>query len=336
MKVDRVLLLNCLSLLEPGLAKKEIVEQAVSFIFKNDRIISYNDSISVSIPFQSGITAAVIGSPLLSVLKKIKQKEVDLQFTDGMLYIVAGRSKAGIKCTAQINPIIDDLMIPKTPYMDLPKDFNEAVGFCLLSVNTHEEFIFKCIHILNGIVESTDKKRLTRYYLAENNMSDWMLIPDTAAKHMSKYKFVSYVKEGAWIHLQTAEGVVFSFRTLVEDDFPSLDPFMPKEGVGIDFPKELPEILDKALIFSKEHDDPFVHIEIENNTMTVDCSCSSGCFEESTKLSYTGEKLSFHINPVFLSTMTKLLNSMTVCSNCAILSGDKFDHVALFLIPEKR
>ena len=336
MKIDRDLLLNSLSLLEPGLAKKEIIEQAVSFIFKNDRIITYNDNISVSIPFQSGITTAVIGSPLLSILKKIKQREIELQFADNMLYVIAGKSRTGIKCTNQINPIIDELSIPQD-YYALPPDFNEAVGFCLLTVNPKDEFIFRCIHISNGIVESTDKKRLTRYHLSENTMAeDWMLIPETSAKSMSKYKFTSYAIKTSWIHLRTDDDILFSFRTLAQDEFPNLSSFIQTDGIKVNAPAELSEILNKSLIFAKEQEEPYAEVTIENNEMKINCKGDSGFYEDATVINYNGARLSFCINPSFLNSMTKLLSSILICNNCAVLLGDKFEHVVLFLTAKEK
>ena len=43
-------LIKALEAVRPGLANKEMIEQSTSFAFMKDRVVTYNDEISISYP----------------------------------------------------------------------------------------------------------------------------------------------------------------------------------------------------------------------------------------------------------------------------------------------
>jgi hypothetical protein len=104
----------------------------------------------------------------------------------------------------------------------------------------------------------------------------------------------------------------------------------------VNAPAELSEILNKSLIFAKEQEEPYAEVTIENNEMKINCKGDSGFYEDATVINYNGARLSFCINPSFLNSMTKLLSSILICNNCAVLLGDKFEHVVLFLTAKEK
>ena len=48
MKINRLILQKALETVKPGLANKEMIEQATSFAFMKDKVVTYNDEISIS------------------------------------------------------------------------------------------------------------------------------------------------------------------------------------------------------------------------------------------------------------------------------------------------
>ena len=59
MKIEREELLKVLSAIRPGLAKKDIVEQATHFIFTGQEVLTYNDQICISYPFETDFECSV-------------------------------------------------------------------------------------------------------------------------------------------------------------------------------------------------------------------------------------------------------------------------------------
>jgi len=58
-KVNRVELKEALERVRPGLASKDIIDQATSFAFLKDRVVTYNDEISISHPVK-GLASLVL------------------------------------------------------------------------------------------------------------------------------------------------------------------------------------------------------------------------------------------------------------------------------------
>ena len=48
MKINKKELQEALERVKPGLASRELIEQSTSFAFMRDRVVTYNDEISIS------------------------------------------------------------------------------------------------------------------------------------------------------------------------------------------------------------------------------------------------------------------------------------------------
>ena len=75
MKIKRTDLLDHLRMVMPGVETgKSILEGADTFVFTHDGIFSYNDSISVSIPIDTGINGAVKSKEFFNLLSTIEHE----------------------------------------------------------------------------------------------------------------------------------------------------------------------------------------------------------------------------------------------------------------------
>ena len=87
MKVKKSELVDALSKVKPGLAKKEIVEQATHFIFSQGEIITFNDQISIMHPFDCDFDFSVKGEEFFKIVSGITEEEIDLSLKDNTLHI---------------------------------------------------------------------------------------------------------------------------------------------------------------------------------------------------------------------------------------------------------
>ena len=93
MKINKAELQNALEKVKPGLAGKELIEQSTSFSFVNNRVVTYNDEISISHPVKGlEIKGAVKAQALYSFLGKVKKEEIDVEYEDNQIIIKTGRS----------------------------------------------------------------------------------------------------------------------------------------------------------------------------------------------------------------------------------------------------
>ena len=127
--VDREKFLQELELLQPGLSPKEIIEQSGCFIFKNGYITTFNDDIACTLITDLKFTGAVQAKPLLALLKKLKDKVIEIDISETSLIIKGRRKEAAIRMQADIILPIDDIDIPEDgKWKSLVDGFCEYVG----------------------------------------------------------------------------------------------------------------------------------------------------------------------------------------------------------------
>ena len=78
MKISRVELLEALEKVKPGLANKELIEQSTSFAFIGDRVVTYNDEISVShtVKGLENMRGAIKAKTLYEFLARVKDRKL--------------------------------------------------------------------------------------------------------------------------------------------------------------------------------------------------------------------------------------------------------------------
>ena len=144
-----------------------------------------------------------------------------------------------------------------------------------------------------------------------------------------------------WAHFKTEDGTIFSCR-IYTAEFPNTANHVLQihDGVEIKFPKTLPDILNRALVFKKQEAgvDKEIKVEIENKKITIKARSATAWFEESTNMQYKGEASNFGINPNFL---LDILDKLRIC----VLSkertkirfeGKNWIHVAMLMNPKKK
>ena len=83
LKINREELLQQLESVVPGLSVKEIIEQSKCFVFKDKKVMTYNDEVACTQDSCLDIEGAVEAMPLISLLRKLKEEEIDLHYVYG-------------------------------------------------------------------------------------------------------------------------------------------------------------------------------------------------------------------------------------------------------------
>ena len=159
--------LKVLSAVKPALANKEILEQSTNFIFLDENVITYNDEIMISHPFESDFAGAVHAENLYSLLSKIKEEGVEVEQVENELLFsgIKTKFKSGIVCETEIKLPISEIKIPDR-MRKIPDGFLEAIKFTSVSVSQDASRPeLTCIHFTSEYIESCDNFRLTRYQL---------------------------------------------------------------------------------------------------------------------------------------------------------------------------
>ena len=299
--MNRNELLKALESVRPGLASRELIENTTSFCFMNDRIITYNDEISIMYPIEIGIEGVVSANELYTLLKKIEDDEVNIKQNKNEISIKGKNFKSGIRYSSEINLPLDRIEEPDE-WKKLPSNFNETTKTCMISVGKEaDQPILSCIHYTGNTAESCDGYRITVTDM-EDSIEDELIIPVGSLKDLIKYNLDSYSVTESWIHFKTEEGAIFSCRTFGES-YPDVSSVLDKDedGVNIEFPNEIKKMVEKANIFNSDKSelDSFVTITIKDGKLTVEGSGENGYFQESTDINSDSD-VSFRIVPKFL------------------------------------
>ncbi len=330
MKINKTELQTALEKVKPGLANKELIEQSTSFAFMRDRVVTYNDEISISHPVQNlDVTGAVKAQALYSFLSKIKRDEIDIEWEENQVVINAGKSKAGLVFEQEVKLPVEEIgKIGK--WEKLPEELKEALKFCHSCCSKDmSRPILTCVYVGGDSVQASDSFQIVKYNLDKKVPIKEFLLPANSAKELVKYDVTEIAEGEGWLHFKTEDGTVFSSRVF-NGEYPAIDKFLKVEGTAISFPKTTPQALDRARVFAKgdtDDDLPTVAVEISNEQIKFSAQDSSGWFEETLKTKYDGDEIKFSIGVEFLINLLEHAESCIVGENLVKFTGDAWEHV---------
>lgn len=340
MKISKVELIKALNVIKPGLGTTDS-QQMDSFAFMNNTIITYNDSISISIPFESGIKGAVSAKELYTLLNKISDKtdQLGIKIKEGELLIsIDKKTKAGIKIIKKIQLPLDEIDSTQD-WKKIPKNLMEGLQFCAFSTaSDHSKPLLTCIHVKDAIVESTDNYRATSFKLSKKIQKEF-LIPATAIRFIKEFNAVKYNVTKSWVNFISKEGAVFSCRVFTQE-FPDISGLMSVKGKKMKFPIEIKEAIEKAVVFSENEEGgvgTMIDISLKKNLIIVKGHGSVGWYTQKVKTKYVGDNFTFSINSDFFIEMLKITSVCYLDKSTRRIkfsSGD-WEHVLLVLIDEE-
>ena len=331
MKISRVELLEALEKVKPGLANKELIEQSTSFAFMGDRVVTYNDEISVSHPVKGleNMRGAIKAKTLYEFLARVKDEEIEIEQEENEVLIKTGRSKAGLRFEHEIRLPLEEVgEIGK--WKNLPEDFLPALSLCYPACSSDmSRPILTCVNIRGDKVEASDSFQIIQYQLKKKMFADF-LIPASSVKELIKYDIQEVSVGENWVHFRTSEGTIFSCRT-VEGKFPDVEKFLGIEGEEFTFPEDMREALSRANVFAKKETDistiPTVKVIAKDGKLILSARNEYGWFEEKLKTQHKDVKFSFSIGVEFLISLFDRLKTCKISDNKIGFAGDSWKHV---------
>jgi len=92
------------------------------------------------------------------------------------------------------------------------------------------------------------------------------------------------------------------------------------------FPDNLKEILDRAIIFTEEENvaNSYVDIEVEARKIIVKSKSETAWFEESSRIKYDGEPVSFTITVKLMADILSLTNECILLDKMLRFTGENW------------
>lgn len=332
--MKRTDLLEALTKVKPGLANNDLIEQSNHFIFNDDKIITYNDHITITCNFDTGIQGTVKADELYKLLQKIKDDNIRIQIEEDELIIKGKKIKAGIKLNSEINIKLID--IKKDNWKELPDNFLKAVKATIFSASKDFSYpILTNLYIDKDSIISCDNRRFTKYKL-DKEIENSFLLPADSAMELIKYDPIEYIIEENWVHFKNKENVLFSCR-MGAGEYVDISEFLKMEGETIKLPDTLKEAINRIEILATSNFDheKTIDIIIENNKLTCKADGDYGWAEEEIEIEYDGKEINFSTHPTFLKDILDDVTRAKVGKDSMLFKGRDFVHV-MALIPDKK
>jgi len=288
-------------------------------------MISYNDEISVSVPFDADFEVAIPAATLRAVLSKYSTDTVNMVVEDGELRISAGRRKNGIKIQNEIKLPVDSIQPPENMtgiHPDCMRAVNLVVNSCGKNAS---EYSLNCVHITDSRVEACDCFQATQYTL-QTGFEQEFLLPSSAARMLVDVPVANAGIKDSWLFIESEEGTTYACRTY-EMSYPDLNQIIKKEGKEITFPSSIVDALNGAAVFTNSTDGS-VLVKVADKKITIKTENDEGWFEETAEDMDTDEAIEFAINPSFFAALLKHDSKCLVADTMLVVSNDYYTHVA--------
>lgn len=323
-QVDRAQLVATLLSITPGLTVgEENIEQSSCFVFQKGRVYTFNEEILCSAEADIGITGAVDAKVMLAILQKMDEKIVTFKPTKEELKIIGEHKRCGIRMEAKVVLPIDTVVIP-TKWRKLPKEFLPAIDMaqaCASSSDAH--FTIQCVHLTKDMIEACDNTQGCRVKIKTGLKSEALVRRD-AASYLVSGKVTRMAEDTNWLHFRSANKRVISVRRYLEK-YPDWDSIFTFKGSPVQLPPGLAEAADKAAVFSNEDKSvsgqQMVAVELSSGSLKIKGVGDYGWYEQTTKLSYKGPKLSFAMFPDVLGNIAKNHSNAAVSENRLCVDG---------------
>ena len=324
-RVNRQNLLLSLESVAPGLASREVIQQSTCVVFHAGKVFTFNDEVACSreTPLK-GVEGAVKAKPLLDLLSKLKEDEIEIEVTEEEFLIRGKGKKSGIRKEAEILLPVDAVETPEV-WKDIPPDFTEAISIVSACTSSEEsQFVLTCVHLTPDCVESTDRYQIARYPISTGLTRD-MLVRGESIKKIVPLDMTQFSETPSWIHFRNENGLVLSCRRYLED-FPDLSRFLSTDDTSpVTLPGGLAEMVAAAEIFSSENSaGNAIAVDLRADRIVFEGEGASGWYKEMKKISYSGIPIRFMIAPKLLLEISKKSNSCGVAPGRLCITSSKF------------
>jgi hypothetical protein len=354
MKVNRVELRDKLSLLKPGLGKKEVNPQETHFLFLDGIIATFNGQVLLTAPFTEEIgNFSVKAEEFFRLVDGISDDTIDIVYKDYRLKLKSKSTSAsmvtykpkedGIAKTLGINDTteakIKAVRKMQKDWKKVPDELIPGMHLCSFAASLDlSSAIRACVCVAGDHIFASDNARVSRFILPEGSIEEQDFnIQARFVQELAKLPITEYcMTNSRWVHFRTEDGTSFSCGVIegeltgtVDDIFDGME--------DMDYqtlPDDLSETLNSVVMLASDLNDQRGRktlIKIKSGKITIKADNEIGDVEKTIPFDFEGEGVSFYINNNFLTQILK--HSTTVAWDFPNLyfSSGNFSHFMLML-----
>jgi DNA polymerase III sliding clamp (beta) subunit (PCNA family) len=330
MKINREQFLRKLESVMLRIDVREPIEQSSCFIFKEGKIITFNDEVFRSIESNIDIEGAVAAKPLLAILRKLVEEEIDIRLKDGggQLLIKGKGRRAGVMLEPVTNQWVG-VIEPPEKWINLPANFTDAIEIVQQCTGKDvNNFQLTCVHITNEYLESCDNFQVIRFPV-ELSLNESCLIRGDSIKDIVGLGMIKISETKSWLHFQNSDGLIFSVRRDISE-YPDLGRILDVNGEKTSLPGGLSEAISRAEVFSSENsDNNIVIVKLSPGKLCITGTGVNGWYEEHQRIKWESESISFSISPKLLSNISKKSTDCLIGNKRLKVDNGKYQYVTV-------
>lgn len=342
-QVKREDFLSRLEQVQPGLAVREIADQATCFAFKDGKVYTYNEFVACQaksmMPEQ--FTGAVQSRPLLDFLKNIADKELRLSNSGGLLKLEGERMRCRIKMQPEVRLPIGKVKMPEK-WHKLPDLFCDAARLASQVVYKNDANpVFTSVHIHPKWIEAATSTQCIRYYI-ETGVEEPILVRGRAIRNVADLGATKFALTDDWMHFMTGDKMILSCRRSHEkyqarnnSVSAVIQDVIKKKGKLTKLPAGLEKAVKAAKTFTNESDDKLVKVIVKKDLLRVLAYGLSGDFFKNWTIKYDGPKMKFLIQPDILEEIAHNHDSVELSKDTMRVKDEKWTYVASLDKPKK-
>jgi len=339
MFVQREELISMLEVLKPGSTPKDIQEQSSCVVFKDGYAYTYNEDIfcRTKTKFPKEWEAAVPVTPLLSILNKRREPELEVKLEDGKFHLINKNRNSYVRYENQISLQYDKVTLPsKEDWESLKPHFSDAVTLVQDCAGKNSDLLaLTCIHITKDYIEASDSQQIARFHIKTKIKED-LLLKKSSIEPLLFLEPTKIAVTDNWCHFKTANGSLYSIHKYV-GDFVDVDKYLKVEGKKIILPTGLVTASEIAEVFSSEDkDNNNVTISLSSKKIKIRGEGDSGGHRETKKVKYSGPDISFMINPKLLREIIDRNNECFVTPTKLTVDGNKYIYTTVLSQVEQK
>lgn len=277
----------CMSGIEKG---NPILQGADSFIFYKDRIFTYNDMISVSVPIENtemlaeNLEGAVRAEEFFKIINKMPNDEIIFEANDKTWVLKSGRAKAELALVEfDYERRLNEIQITDD-WIELDDDFITGLNVCKMAKNTTP---LSGTFIKDKFIMSTDGYQINRFTMKDVKLPEFWVSDKSMAELLKFNKLNKIQVQNNWVHFKSENDTVFSLKTLVTTKYPYatccnlLDNADLESFIKGKFPNEIKDVVERASVFDATLENhPAVKLTIDSEGVEVSSENAVGNYSE--------------------------------------------------------
>lgn len=308
-QINREDLVRCLEAIGPGLTPqgRETVEQSSCAIFKDGRVLSFNEEVACSAAssLNGTVSGAIQAAPLLEMLKEMPDEQLTVDVRGGELILIGKNREAAFSVESEIHLPINGIEKPGK-WTRLHVDFAEAISLVHHCASDDGGKLFEatCVHVHPEWVEACDDHHLCRWTL-KTGLKRSCLVRKGAIKHVAGLGMSEVSETEGWLHFRNPAGVILSCRRYFEQ-FPDLAKAFEVKGVKVTLPKGLEAAAKRAgLASAASTSGRLIHARLSAGKVRIEGVGVGRRYKERKAIKYEGPPIEFLVAPQLLMDLVK-------------------------------